>query len=197
MNKSRFGLLVVLPLMVTANAPASENGPSDEQLLSKARAASMTLGKALKGRLSQAMKTGGPEKALAVCNLEALPITKQVSEQLGAEVTRTSLKPRSSANAPDKWELKGLKVLQQMNQKGKPLPQLEWGERYTHEGKSWFRYLKAIPTQAVCLTCHGRQIKPELASKINELYPSDKATGYQLGQLRGAFSVSFELPDNN
>jgi hypothetical protein len=47
--------------------------------------------------------------------------------------------------------------------------------------------MKAIPTGAVCLTCHGTEVKPEVLTKIKELYPNDKATGYQEGDIRGAF----------
>ena len=50
--------------------------------------------------------------------------------------------------------------------------------------------MKAIGTaEKPCLTCHGSNIKPELAAKINSLYPEDKATGYKAGELRGAFTI--------
>ncbi|RHX78110.1 hypothetical protein DLM77_18815 [Leptospira yasudae] len=44
---------------------------------------------------------------------------------------------------------------------------------------------------ATCLKCHGeaKDINPQVAKKIKELYPHDQATGYKLGDLRGAFSA--------
>jgi hypothetical protein len=49
--------------------------------------------------------------------------------------------------------------------------------------------MRAIPTDAVCLTCHGATLAPELAAAIRRDYPDDAATGFSQGQLRGAFSV--------
>jgi hypothetical protein len=53
------------------------------------------------------------------------------------------------------------------------------------------RYLKPIITQAPCLSCHGpaESISPEVKSIIDTNYPEDKATGYQINDLRGAVSV--------
>jgi hypothetical protein len=53
--------------------------------------------------------------------------------------------------------------------------------------------MKAIPTGAVCLACHGETIAPPIAAKINELYPQDQATGFREGDLRGAFVVTKTL----
>lgn len=50
--------------------------------------------------------------------------------------------------------------------------------------------MKAIGTEEVCLTCHGAAIAPAVLEKIQALYPDDKATGFGLGDIRGAFSVS-------
>jgi len=53
------------------------------------------------------------------------------------------------------------------------------------------RYMRAIPTDALCLTCHGKTLAPDLAAAIARNYPGDQATGFELGQLRGAFSVTW------
>ncbi|MEX2498681.1 MAG: DUF3365 domain-containing protein [Wenzhouxiangellaceae bacterium] len=45
-----------------------------------------------------------------------------------------------------------------------------------------------------CVICHGESIAPELAETIKQLYPQDQATGFAPGELRGAFSVTVELP---
>ena len=45
----------------------------------------------------------------------------------------------------------------------------------------------------VCLKCHGENIDPAVKAKLGELYPNDKATGYKLGDLRGAFTVRQEM----
>ena len=53
--------------------------------------------------------------------------------------------------------------------------------------------MKAIPIGGLCLQCHGTAIAPELAEKLSELYPEDKATGYREGDMRGAFVVTRRL----
>jgi hypothetical protein len=46
----------------------------------------------------------------------------------------------------------------------------------------------------MCLNCHGepdKDIKPENLALIRRLYPQDQATGFQLGELRGAWRIDF------
>jgi hypothetical protein len=54
--------------------------------------------------------------------------------------------------------------------------------------------MKAIPTEAMCLTCHGTEISPAVLTRVNQLYPQDKAIGFKEGDLRGAFVVVKNLP---
>ncbi|WP_425609259.1 c-type heme family protein [Thalassobacterium sedimentorum] len=51
-----------------------------------------------------------------------------------------------------------------------------------------------ILLQTGCLACHGdpASIAPEVTQKIAQLYPADTATGFAVGELRGAFRVVFE-----
>ena len=55
--------------------------------------------------------------------------------------------------------------------------------------KKQFRFMKAVPTEGACLLCHGAEIAPEVQAKLDEHYPEDKATGYSLGDVRGAIVV--------
>ena len=57
------------------------------------------------------------------------------------------------------------------------------------DGKPVFRYMKAILTVKPCLICHGQAVDAELRAHLAELYPSDKATGFALGDIRGAFTL--------
>ena len=56
-------------------------------------------------------------------------------------------------------------------------------------------YLKPILVQAPCLSCHGpfEQIGPDVKQILQTKYPDDKATGYQLDDLRGAVSIKKTL----
>ena len=57
-------------------------------------------------------------------------------------------------------------------------------------GKKTFRYMKALPMGGVCSNCHGPVLKPDVIKKLDEYYPKDKARGFQVGDLRGAFTIS-------
>jgi hypothetical protein len=52
-------------------------------------------------------------------------------------------------------------------------------------------YLRAIRVQEFCLACHGSpdSMTAPVKRVIAERYPADQATGYRLGDLRGAISV--------
>ena len=63
-------------------------------------------------------------------------------------------------------------------------------EAVENDGKKNFRFMKAIPTGEVCLKCHGSEMKPGIKAKLQELYPNDKATGFKLGDIRGAFTIT-------
>ncbi|MCP3704745.1 MAG: DUF3365 domain-containing protein, partial [Alteromonas sp.] len=65
----------------------------------------------------------------------------------------------------------------------------EFAETIVVDGKSTYRYMKAIPTAELCLNCHGSNINQDVAAKLKQLYPSDQATGFNRGDIRGAFSV--------
>ena len=51
--------------------------------------------------------------------------------------------------------------------------------------------MKAIRIQPVCLVCHGEALSDDVRQALDEHYPHDRARNYALGDLRGAFSVSW------
>jgi hypothetical protein len=53
-------------------------------------------------------------------------------------------------------------------------------------------YVEPIVIQPLCLTCHGSDLASDVAARISELYPADRALGYEVGDLRGVFWV--EIP---
>jgi hypothetical protein len=60
------------------------------------------------------------------------------------------------------------------------------------EGDRNLRYMMPIVLGSpVCLGSHGgpQDIAPEVRDELRCLYPDDKATGYRIGDLRGAVSV--------
>ena len=180
---------LLLTILLATLAASSSWADEMADRAAASREASTKLLKALKSEVEKAVQTGGPMHAVAVCNEKAPKITRQVSLDAGWEVGRTSLKLRNPDNAPDAWEQKVLEDFERRKAAGENLKTMEFHEVVEKDGKSYFRYMKAIPLFGVCVNCHGARINPKLSEKIYELYPSDKARGFIPGDLRGAFTV--------
>lgn len=164
-----------------------------EEHLNVSRESSKQLAVQLKAKLKASLQSHGPLEAITVCNVEAENIALQVSETNKLQVGRTSLRVRNSNNTADSWEEKKLAEFEQLKNTGSDLKALEVFEVTKESDARWFRYMKAIPTQEVCVVCHGKHIAPPIQEKINSLYPNDQATGFELGDLRGAFTVKIKL----
>lgn len=147
----------------------------------------------LKGELVSAIKKGGPASAVSVCNTEAAAIASRVSQQQGMDISRVSLKNRNPGNAATGWKKTVLEQFEARKAGGESPDTLEFAEVVATADGNVFRYMKAIPTGEVCLNCHGSDIAAEVAARLQELYPEDKATGYSVGDLRGAFVVTKKM----
>ena len=144
----------------------------------------------LQTELKGAMKAGGPVAAIEVCNEKAPAISREHAEREGWSVGRTSLKYRNPNNAPDPWELTVLQSFEDRKAAGEDPATIDHAAYATQDGKRVFRYMKAIPTAEVCLNCHGSgEVKPEVAASLAEFYPDDKARGFSVGDIRGAFTI--------
>jgi hypothetical protein len=155
------------------------------------RDAVKAFGSHLKSELETAIKSSGHLAALGVCNLKSPLITEEHAQKLGWKMGRTSLKVRNSKNAPDQWESQILQQFEQRKTNGEDVAKLEHVETIKNaDGSSVVRYMKAIPTAEPCLACHGDSLTPEVTAKIKELYPQDRATGFKLSDLRGAFTIT-------
>ncbi|MGD9020419.1 MAG: DUF3365 domain-containing protein [Lysobacterales bacterium] len=173
-----------------AEAPA---GTSDDADINAARAAIEALAATLKAELTGAMQSGGPGKAIEVCNTQAMPLTRKIADEQGYEIGRVSLKNRNPANAASPWQAEVLEDFEVQRALGIEINAIAWTETVeTGEGKE-FRYMKPIPTAGVCLTCHGVQLPPVVQQVLAEKYPDDRATGYAEGDIRGAFVVTRKL----
>ena len=178
-------LLVIAGLLATSLVHAENT----DQLTNETRSAIKALGAELKATLQSSMKAEGPLKAISVCNTEAPKLAAKVSAEKGMEVGRTSLKVRNELNAPDQWELSVMEQFEHRKAEGEPVNMIEYSEVMQHNGNKVFRYMKAIPTDDVCLMCHGEQIPENLSTELKRLYPNDQATGFKKGDIRGAFTA--------
>ena len=146
----------------------------------------------LKGELQAAVKNGGPVNAVEVCTAKAPAIATVLSEQTGWDVGRTSLKARNTGtNTPDEWEAKVLRQFADRQQyKGESPVNMTFAEVVTTDEGKEYRFMQAIPTGKVCLSCHGSNLDPTIAEAIDKAYPEDQARGFSEGDIRGAFTLS-------
>ncbi|KXJ61358.1 MAG: hypothetical protein AXW14_02540 [Alteromonas sp. Nap_26] len=188
-----------LTYVLSPNALAS-NVDSDHSLKTQeARMHAKALGAALQAKLKQAIQSGGLEEGVNACHLAAEPIATALSVE-GWTVGRTALKVRNPNNSPDAWEQTQLTMFAEQLAKSVELPN-ETGETLsskkpleaTHFDKesNKFRYMMAIETKPVCIACHGSDISPTVKEVIDTHYPNDQATGFDIGSLRGAFTLIY------
>ncbi|MGB0525569.1 MAG: c-type heme family protein [Flammeovirgaceae bacterium] len=163
-------------------AEMSKDKSYKEQGMEYAMATKAVLGK----NLMTALKAKGTAGALAFCNERALPLTDSMQQHLGVDIKRVSDNNRNPSNQANKEELAYIKTQKQrINEGKKPEPLLVEG---TKEVVGYY----PIMTNQMCLQCHGKAnetLKATTLSKINELYPKDKAIGYDVNQLRGIWVV--------
>ena len=157
--------------------------------VAQARAAAGELGRTLKARLLAAMEQGGPEAGITVCAEVAEDLAREVSGRVGVEVRRTSDRARNPANQATDWRRTGLAALQAQLDGGVPSMQVAWTETTEQE----VRVMLPIVTEPLCLTCHGAELAPGIATALQARYPDDRATGYAAGELRGAFTVRWPV----
>jgi hypothetical protein len=176
---------VTAPVLAADNAGNNSMSADEMSALSQqAREQVKGFGADLKQAVKQGMEAGGPVAAIQSCNLQA-PVIADQHSQSEWKVGRTSLKLRNPDNAADVWETSVLHSFEQRLAAGEEIGGLEAST--VENGQ--FRYMKAIGTESLCLGCHGDNLSAPVAARLAELYPADKATGYQAGQLRGAFTL--------
>jgi hypothetical protein len=154
-----------------------------------ARSAVMIFQKKLKHELMSAMQSGGLKKAVEVCHSRAPEIAEEISKQTGWEIGRASLKTRNEKNAPSDAERAVLGEFEQRKNNGEAISTLEWWQ----EKEDAIAYMKAIPMKGMCASCHGSNVSPSLKQHINQFYPHDMATGFEVGDIRGAFTLKKHL----
>ncbi len=158
-----------------------------------ARSAADTLQRELTAALAEAMASSGPGGAMGVCNTKALQITTRVSANAALNIRRTALRLRNPANAPDAWEKEQLASFASALSSGRPPAGLERYKVEQVDGAWRLRWTRPIVLQPMCATCHGKDINSGVREILTALYPADQATGFEIGELRGAFTASVPI----
>lgn len=183
-------LLIVLVFMAMVACDNSFTEKDKQEYTKKGNEISQATFKALSEKLTEQMKMGGPAQAIPFCNVEALPLTRQLSEEFNATIKRTSDKLRNQENKPTKRELEIINNYHKLiseYQEISPIVEVD-SDNKKH-------YYAPIILKANCLACHGKVeefVSVKTDSIIKSLYPNDKALAYNEGDLRGIWSIAFE-----
>ena len=143
--------------------------------------------KVLAGNLISSIQKQGTVKAIEFCNINAIPLTEEVSKKHNAKIKRATDKPRNQDNKASSQEL-----IQILNFKDQILNNKQISPTII-KSKEKVNFYFPIITNSMCLQCHGttQDITPSVKSKIHELYPKDIAIGYKENQVRGIWSIEF------
>ena len=150
--------------------------------LEYALATKAVLGKNLMG----AIQSKGTMHAMEFCNVQAMPLTDSMSIHYNAKIRRVSDKnrnPNNKANAEELQYIEQFKADVVNKRESKPVV-IEKGNQV--------QFYYPIPTNTMCLQCHGTQMKPEVTQQLLKLYPNDLAVGYGENEVRGIWSITFE-----
>ncbi len=181
------GTMSILLLACLVTKPAAANEPT----LADGRALAQSFGAELQNALRAAIADGGPVAGITVCKDRAPQIAAELSRRSGAKVSRVSRRFRNPNNAPESWQREVLDNFESDMNEGKPSPE------YLEHKADGTRYMKAIPTQPVCLACHGASLTGDVRAALDEAYPHDRARGYALDELRGAFSITWPAQEED
>jgi hypothetical protein len=189
LSRKRISAIILITLLVASSAIRAEDMGDREQA---ARKVAGEFVKKLGGALKQEMMSGGPDKAIVVCRDLAPQIAGELSRANGWQVTRVGTRVRNPMlGMTDDWERKVLTDFEARAAKGEKYQDMAFGEVVEIGGDEHYRFMKAIPLQEACLSCHGstEQIPDSVKAVLARDYPHDRATGYQVGELRGAVSI--------
>lgn len=135
---------------------------------------------ALGAELKAAMKAGGPVNAIGVCAKVAPEITAKLSDEtLGLRRVGTRAR-NAKTNVPTEAMSA---VLDGLSRQSPVHVGLVDGKTTAVHG--------LFIENPVCLSCHGPvgALDQAVKAALAQHYPDDKATGYQMGDLRGAIVV--------
>lgn len=167
----------------------------EAKLLEEARSVAQSVPPKLLNVVQNEIKKGGAEQAIGACRDLAPKMAAAASEETGWAIRRVSMKNRNPKAVPDAWEKGVLAEFEQRLAAGEPPINIEKGMVVAEGGKQFYRYMKPLMTQKLCMECHGPEegLSPNVKARLKELYPEDMATGFTEGKMRGALTIKKPL----
>lgn len=149
----------------------------------------LTTKKTLGKNLQHALQNGGVENAVEFCKINAMPLVDSLSEQFDAVIKRVSLKARNPNDKPNDLEKELLEAYAFQWKDSIPLK----ANVQDLENNKYLFTKPILVDNALCLSCHGTYENGLLKASddfIKSKHPDDMATGYQIGDLRGIWSIT-------
>jgi hypothetical protein len=142
---------------------------------------------ALKTALVQELTAGmeqGPANAINVCKEQAPAVASALSID-GVRIGRTSHRLRNPANVAPDWVVPVLESY--LADKSNRAP------ASVHLADDREGYVEVLVMQPLCVACHGQSLDPAVAEQIRESYRDDKATGFEVGEVRGVVWAEYPI----
>ncbi len=140
--------------------------------------------------INSAIAEKGESYAVKFCYFKTIELTDSLSNKYKCQIRRVSLKNRNPDNEPfDSFEREQLEKFTLQQSQGEPLNDVV----IKNEG-DYFYFKPIFIFSPTCLKCHGKKgqdIALATEIKLYKYYPFDKATEYNLGDLRGMWTVKF------
>lgn len=183
-------LLMVLAFLGMVSCDNSLSEKEIQEYTNKGNEIAQASFNALSEKLTEQMKLGSPIQAIPFCNVEAIPLTRQLSEEFNVTIKRTSDKLRNQENKPSERELEIINNYHKLIlEKKKIMPIVEIDSNNNKH------YYAPIILKENCLACHGKVdefVSIKTDSIIKSLYSNDRAIGFNEGDLRGIWSIEFK-----
>jgi len=139
--------------------------------------------------LLKAIAEKGTVGAVEFCNIEAMKLTDSMSVMHNAIIKRVSDKARNPKNIANAKELGHITAFKELVKAGSDIDPI------VEEINGEVNFYYPITTNTMCLQCHGtpnEQVTSETLGTLKALYPSDKALGYNVNEVRGIWSIVFD-----
>ena len=186
MTKLHYSLIIIFALLLHSCTQEKQQitQATKDAALRYAQGSQKVLGDGL----MQAINNHGLTYAITFCNDTAEILTQSISNILNVNMKRVSDKNRNTNNAATQKELAYISNSKTLLLNGKTIE-----PEYSISGNIVTTFVP-IMTKPICLSCHGNSVNmsPEVRTKIEGLYPEDKALNYKDKELRGIWVVELQ-----
>lgn len=166
------------------NTPNTTN--YEEVGLRYALATKAVLGKNLMREIQQ----HGTVAALRFCNEKAQKLTDSMAKTYNVKIKRVSDKPRNIKNQANNIEMTHIASFKTIIASGATIQPI------VKKNNKKVNFYYPITTNTMCLQCHGKPNKDIPSNVLNSLvslYPDDNATEYGTNEVRGIWSIGFDV----